>query len=136
MAQHDFIQIEDPVIRVEGLDFYYGAAQALFDISLDFPRKKVTALIGPSGCGKSTLLRCFNRMNDLVDIARVVGRIALNEEDIYSPNTDIMRSLTTALACLIRKTTAIAPTAIQAILLPVANDRVPSCTGLTTPSIR
>ena len=49
-------------IRSDKLDFFYGSSQALFDISLEFPKNRVTALIGPSGCGKSTFLRCFNRM--------------------------------------------------------------------------
>jgi len=84
------VTIDNPVIEVDHLDFYYGESQALFDISLAFPRGQVTALIGPSGCGKSTLLRCFNRMNDLVDIARVKGRIALNGGDIYARTTDVI----------------------------------------------
>lgn len=62
-------------IRVENLDLYYGEAQALKNINMHLPKKRVTAFIGPSGCGKSTLLRCFNRMNDLVDICRVEGKI-------------------------------------------------------------
>jgi phosphate transport system ATP-binding protein len=70
--------IIDPVLQVERLNFYYGDSQALFDLNLSFPKKQVTALIGPSGCGKSTFLRCFNRMNDLVDIARVEGSILLH----------------------------------------------------------
>jgi len=90
MTQAQKITIGDPVIEVENFDFYYGDSQALFDISLRFPRKKVTALIGPSGCGKSTLLRCFNRMNDLIDIARVDGRITLNNENINSTTTDVI----------------------------------------------
>src|SRR5690348_12411565 len=62
-------QIEDEqiAIDVQGLNLYYGEKQALRDIRLKIPNKRVTAFIGPSGCGKSTLLRCFNRMNDLVD---------------------------------------------------------------------
>ena len=59
------------MIEVENLDFFYGQAQALHDINLQIPANQVTAFIGPSGCGKSTLLRCFNRMNDLVDVARI-----------------------------------------------------------------
>ena len=90
MAEYKKLIITDPVIEVEGLDFYYGSSQALFDVSLKFPRRQVTALIGPSGCGKSTLLRCFNRMNDLIDIARVNGRIALNGDEINTPNTDVI----------------------------------------------
>ncbi len=74
---------EDTCIKIEDLSLYYGDKQALFDVNMDIPRKKVTAYIGPSGCGKSTLLRSINRMNDLVDSARVEGKILLDDEDIY-----------------------------------------------------
>jgi phosphate transport system ATP-binding protein len=80
----------DPIIEVDNLDFYYGAAKALHGISLAFPRRHVTALIGPSGCGKSTLLRCFNRMNDLIDNIAVRGNILLNGLDINAPSTDVI----------------------------------------------
>ncbi len=72
------------------LDFYYGKFQALQHISLDFARNQVTALIGPSGCGKSTFLRCLNRMNDLILIGRVEGKILLDNEDIYASNVDVV----------------------------------------------
>jgi phosphate transport system ATP-binding protein len=84
------IDIQDPIIEVENFDFYYGSTKALFDISLGFPRRQVTALIGPSGCGKSTLLRCFNRMNDLIDIAVPKGKILLNGAEIYAPSMDVI----------------------------------------------
>jgi len=78
-----------PVIRCDRVDFHYGAAQALFDITLDIPERQVTALIGPSGCGKSTLLRCFNRMNDAVAGARVTsGTILVRGADINLPTVD------------------------------------------------
>ncbi len=80
---------EDPVIDVAGVDFRYGAAQALHGVSLRIPRRQVTAFIGPSGCGKSTLLRCLNRMNDLVDGARVTaGAIRMEGVDIHAPGVD------------------------------------------------
>ena len=72
------------------LNFYYNGSQALQDISLDFYAHQVTALIGPSGCGKSTLLRCLNRMNDLIPLTRVEGRILLDNEDIYAPRVDVV----------------------------------------------
>lgn len=76
-------------LRVEGLNLYYeGRKQALNDISLSIPRKRVTAFIGPSGCGKSTLLRCFNRMNDLVDGCEIEGKILLDDENIYDKGID------------------------------------------------
>ena len=78
---------------VEGLDLYYGEFQALKDVTLDFPKNEVTALIGPSGCGKSTLLKTLNRMNDLVDGCRVDGLVSLDGDDIYRdvPVNDLRR---------------------------------------------
>lgn len=84
------LQIEDPIIEVDNLDFYYGKAKALHGINLRFPRRQVTALIGPSGCGKSTLLRCFNRMNDLIDISAVTGNLLLNGADVYAASMDVI----------------------------------------------
>lgn len=80
-----------PYIRVEKLNLHYAGVQALYDIDITIPRRRVSAFIGPSGCGKSTLLRCFNRMNDLIDNCRVTGRILLEQQDIYSPETDVTR---------------------------------------------
>jgi phosphate transport system ATP-binding protein len=80
---------EEIAIEVENLDLYYGTAQALNGINMQIAAKRVTAFIGPSGCGKSTLLRCFNRMNDLVDICRIQGQIRLHGMDIYDRATDV-----------------------------------------------
>ena len=80
---------EDVAIEASDLQLFYGQAQALHDINLRIPRRKVTAFIGPSGCGKSTLLRCFNRMNDLVDICKIEGDIRLEGRDIYAPGVDV-----------------------------------------------
>jgi len=70
------------LIDVENLCLYYGASQALKNITLSVKEKVVTAFIGPSGCGKSTLLRCLNRMNDLIDNVRITGRVAIGGRDI------------------------------------------------------
>ena len=72
-----------PVFRLEDLSVYYGSFRAVRNVDLVIPGKQVTAFIGPSGCGKTTVLRCFNRMNDLVDIARVEGRIRYHGVDLY-----------------------------------------------------
>lgn len=80
---------EDICLEMKDLDLYYGEAQALDNISMRIPRKRVSAFIGPSGCGKSTLLRCINRMNDLVDNVRIEGRIELDGEDIYAPSVQV-----------------------------------------------
>lgn len=90
MSEAKSLHIEDPIIEVENLDFYYGSAKALHGINLSFPRRQVTALIGPSGCGKSTLLRCFNRMNDLIDISEVQGHILLNGAEVNSSSMDVI----------------------------------------------
>ena len=80
----------DPVVQTRDLCLYYGSKQALFNISMDFPRRLVTALIGPSGCGKSTLLRCLNRMNDLIDDVSVTGSILLDSEEVNDPALDVI----------------------------------------------
>ena len=80
---------ETVALEVPGLNLFYGDKQALFDVSMNIPKQRVTAFIGPSGCGKSTLLRTFNRMNDLVDGCRVDGQILLDGHDIYQKGLDV-----------------------------------------------
>ncbi len=81
----------NPIIKIRDFDFAYGEAQALFNINMDIYEKEVTAFIGPSGCGKSTFLRCFNRMNDLIDIARIKnGEIKISEVNIYNKDVDVI----------------------------------------------
>lgn len=80
---------EKTKIEVKNLDLYYGQDQALNNVNLSIPEKRVTAFIGPSGCGKSTLLRCFNRMNDLVDNCRIDGEILMDGENIHAPGVDV-----------------------------------------------
>lgn len=77
-------------VEARNLNFFYGPKQALFDISVMIPEKKVTAFIGPSGCGKSTFLRTINRMNDLIDNTRVEGLITFDGQDIYSKEMDVV----------------------------------------------
>ena len=79
----------DPIVlSCRALRVWYGTALALRDISIDIPRNQITALIGPSGCGKSTLLRCFNRMNDLINGARMDGEIRFDGQVISGPDID------------------------------------------------
>ena len=78
----------DLIIEAKDVSVYYAEKPAVKDISLNIERNRITALIGPSGCGKTTLLRSFNRMNDLVPIARTEGRILFEGEDLYSPFVD------------------------------------------------
>jgi phosphate transport system ATP-binding protein len=76
------------VFELRDLSCYYGSFRAVRDVSLSVPRNRITALIGPSGCGKSTLLRSFNRMNDLVDGARVEGKVLYHGVDLYADGID------------------------------------------------
>jgi phosphate transport system ATP-binding protein len=76
-------------VSVEGLDFFYGRSQALYQITLDVPERIVMALIGPSGCGKSTFLRTLNRMNDTIPGTRAEGRVFVDGQDLYAPGTDV-----------------------------------------------
>ncbi len=79
------------VIEIDDVDFHYGASKALHDITLNIMERQVTAFIGPSGCGKSTLLRCLNRMNDLIDGARVsAGQIRIDGVNINDPRVDVI----------------------------------------------
>jgi phosphate transport system ATP-binding protein len=82
---------EAAMIEISNLDFNYGEHRVLHDVSLQIPARAVTAFIGPSGCGKTTLLRCINRMNDLIENARITGgSIYLDETDINAPNVDVV----------------------------------------------
>ncbi len=76
------------VIESQDLDVFYGDTQALQSIDLEIPARQVTAMIGPSGCGKSTFLRCINRMNDLIDIARVDGELLFEGKNVYDDDVD------------------------------------------------
>jgi phosphate transport system ATP-binding protein len=78
-------------ISARHVNVFYGDNQAIRDVSIDFDRDVVTALIGPSGCGKSTFLRTLNRMNDTIPTARVEGEIDLDGEDIYAPDMDVVQ---------------------------------------------
>jgi len=77
-------------ISISNLNFFYGTAQALYEISLEIPERQVVAFIGPSGCGKSTFLRTLNRMNDTIPIARAEGTVLIDGENIYAPGTDVV----------------------------------------------
>jgi phosphate transport system ATP-binding protein len=83
-------EAERQAITLRNVQFYYGTKQVLFDIGMDIGENRVTALIGPSGCGKSTLLRCLNRMNELIDGARLAGEVKVKDRDIYGAGVDVI----------------------------------------------
>ncbi|MFH1038253.1 MAG: phosphate ABC transporter ATP-binding protein PstB [PVC group bacterium] len=76
-------------ISVRNLNVFYGKEQALKNITVDIPDRRITAIIGPSGCGKSTFLKSFNRMLDLVEDAKVSGEVLVDGENIYGPGTEV-----------------------------------------------
>jgi len=77
-------------IDVRRMNFFYGAKQALYEVSLPVRERQVTALIGPSGCGKTTFLRTLNRMNDLIPDTRIEGEALLGGENIYAKTLDVV----------------------------------------------
>ncbi len=81
---------KDIEIETQRLSLWYGDKQALKNIDMEIPEEKVTAIIGPSGCGKTTLIRCFNRMNDIIEICRVKGKILIDGRDIYDKKMDVV----------------------------------------------
>ena len=77
-------------IEIRNVGVGYGDNQVVHDVSMDIQARQVTAFIGPSGCGKTTLLRCLNRMNDLIESARITGTIKVDGRDIYAAGTDVI----------------------------------------------
>ncbi|MDP9069594.1 MAG: phosphate ABC transporter ATP-binding protein PstB [Actinomycetota bacterium] len=78
----------DVVFSIRGLSVYYGGFKAVRDVSLDIFKNQITALIGPSGCGKTTMIRCLNRMNDLIENARIDGQVLYHGVDLYDKRVD------------------------------------------------
>jgi phosphate transport system ATP-binding protein len=85
------VTVPQPLITARGVNVFYGDKRALKDVSIDIANNQVLAMIGPSGCGKSTFLRCFNRMNDTIDGARVTGLLQLEGQDIYEKRQDVVQ---------------------------------------------
>ena len=88
--QHRQATPAQPKVSVRDLNFFYGNAQALYNISLDIAARGVMAFIGPSGCGKSTFLRTLNRMNDTIPGTRATGQVMIDGEDIYAPGLNVV----------------------------------------------
>lgn len=87
MVEND-VNTDNVKISARNVNVFYGDTHAIKDVDVDIEDKTVTAFIGPSGCGKSTFLRCFNRMNDTIDVCRVSGDIRMDGEDIYDKSVD------------------------------------------------
>jgi phosphate transport system ATP-binding protein len=81
-------QEREVILAMQDLSVFYGAFRAVRDVSLDIRMNEITALIGPSGCGKTTVLRCLNRMNDLIESARIEGKVLYHGIDLYDERVD------------------------------------------------
>jgi phosphate transport system ATP-binding protein len=90
MIMVDMENIRENKMYVKDLSLWYDNKQALFDVSMNVKKNRVTAIIGPSGCGKSTLIRCLNRMNDIIPRCRIEGSVFLDGLDIYDKSIDVV----------------------------------------------
>ena len=88
VPHHEGFATSDLVFEIRDLSVYYGAFKAVKEVSLDISKAAITALIGPSGCGKTTFIRCLNRMNDLIETARVEGEIKYHGVNLYDKKVD------------------------------------------------
>jgi phosphate transport system ATP-binding protein len=88
VSRHEGFASRELVFEINHLNVYYGGFKAVRDISLDISKAAITALIGPSGCGKTTFIRCLNRMNDLIETARVEGEIKYHGVNLYDKKVD------------------------------------------------
>jgi phosphate transport system ATP-binding protein len=84
-------QPDAPAFAVKNLSMWYGAKEAIRNVTIDIPVRRVTAIIGPSGCGKSTFLRCLNRMHELAPGTRVSGEVLFEGRNLYAPEIDPAR---------------------------------------------
>ncbi len=80
--------VEEVAFEIADFSLWYGTTQALHEVTIQIPAKKVTAIIGPSGCGKSTFLRALNRMHELTPGTRLAGSLRMFGQDLYSPEVD------------------------------------------------
>ena len=110
-------------LESERFNLWYGATQALFDVTFAVERGLVTALVGPSGCGKSTLLRAINRMNDLIDGMRTSGEIRVDSRNIYSSDTDVI-ALRKRMGMVFQKPNPFPMSIVENVIYPLRVDGV------------
>ncbi|MGH9785129.1 MAG: phosphate ABC transporter ATP-binding protein PstB [Terriglobia bacterium] len=128
-AYHPKRAPDGAIVDMEGFNLWYGESQALFDVSMDFQRGLVTALIGPSGCGKSTLIRSINRMNDLIDDLSVGGIMRIDGEDIYASGIDVI-GLRKRMGMVFQKPNPFPKTVFENVVYPLRVDGVTDRTVL------
>jgi phosphate transport system ATP-binding protein len=120
---HEEIDREPAVIDIDAFGLWYGEKQALFEVSMKVPERKVTALIGPSGCGKSTLLRSINRLNDLIPGVHTSGDIRLRGDSVMARRTDVI-SLRKRMGMVFQKSNPFPKTVYENVIFPLRIDGI------------
>ncbi|MHB0971126.1 MAG: phosphate ABC transporter ATP-binding protein PstB [Thermoanaerobaculia bacterium] len=118
---HPAVLAPEAALDVDRFSFWYGANQALFDITMPIPKGQVTALIGPSGCGKSTLIRAVNRLNDLIDGIRISGDMRIGGDSIYDRHVDVIE-LRKRMGMVFQKSNPFAMSIYENVIYPLRID--------------
>ena len=120
---HEAVMSERAAVEVDRFNLWYGANQAIHNVSLRIPECKVVALLGPSGCGKSTLLRSLNRLNDLIPGVRTTGDIRLHGDSILGPDVDVIE-LRKRMGMVFQKSNPFPMTIFENVVFPLRIDGI------------
>ncbi|HVR75807.1 MAG TPA: phosphate ABC transporter ATP-binding protein PstB [Planctomycetota bacterium] len=120
---HEALAKESPVIEIDQFGLWYSEKQAIFDVTMNIPDRKVTALIGPSGCGKSTLLRTINRLNDLIPGVRNEGDLRLRGESVLDKRVDVI-SLRKRMGMVFQKSNPFPKSIYENVVFPLRIDGI------------
>ena len=120
---HEAVMSERAAVEVDRFNLWYGANQAIHNVSLRIPERKVVALLGPSGCGKSTLLRSLNRLNDLIPGVRTTGDIRLHGDSILGPDVDVIE-LRKRMGMVFQKSNPFPMTIFENVVFPLRIDGI------------
>ena len=120
---HEAVMSERAAVEVDRFNLWYGANQAIHNVSLRIPERKVVALLGPSGCGKSTLLRSLNRLNDLIPGVRTTGDIRLHGDSILGPDMDVIE-LRKRMGMVFQKSNPFPMTIFENVVFPLRIDGI------------
>ena len=120
---HDEVQVGPAAVDVRNFNLWYGQNQAIHDVTLRAPERKVIALLGPSGCGKSTLLRSLNRLNDLIPGVRMTGDILLGKDSVLGPDVDVIE-LRKRMGMVFQKSNPFPMTIFENVIFPLRIDGI------------
>jgi len=120
---HEAVMSGPAAVEVDRFNLWYGANQAIHNVSLRIPERKVIALLGPSGCGKSTLLRSLNRLNDLIPGVRTTGDIRLHGDSVLGPDVDVIE-LRKRMGMVFQKSNPFPMTIFENVVFPLRIDGI------------